>query len=148
MSDIERLEAALGGPIPEEYRRFLLGGGDQLTSPFGYQVPYLDALGEQRDAAIQTVYRLSRGVTVEFMIGVYRSRSPGDGLIPSDMIPVASLTDDNRLMIGWRGPRAGRVFIKDFWQLEDDGRDEPEAGVVFFAASFDQALARIQPATK
>ena len=133
-SQLADFEEKTGQKIPIPYKRFLLNhnGGRPKLSVFNFQ-------GRRR--------KMDRSV-VDGFFGVHDQEAfslalfleISQGRIPPDLFPIAIDDYGNLVLMGARGPRAGKIY---FWDHEFEGPDgEPptQENVYFIAHSLDDFL--------
>lgn len=113
-SAIAVLEGFLGLKIPTGYRDFLLDGNGQWQGGKDFDIP------EQGSTSLNYFFPLvSKNLTdnLPYKMKLYRGR------VPEEMLPIASDSGGNLLLLSLKGKDRGAVF---FWDHEMEAEDEDE----------------------
>ena len=107
---IAEFEARRGVLLPAEYKAFLLESNGGMPIPDVFEVPGWHGHGN----AVMFFYGIHEGEKVDRLD---RACQVYDERIPADLIPIAYDANGNKLCIGWKGKRKGKIY---FWDHEDE----------------------------
>jgi hypothetical protein len=96
--------------LPLEYKQFLLISNGGWPAPDVFEVPDWHGGGSVLDA----FYGIHDGRKTERLD---RALEVYDERIPADLIPIATDAFSNKICIGWKGEREGKIY---FWDHEDE----------------------------
>lgn len=136
------LEEQLGSKLPKDYRTFLLAhnGGIPKRKYFSGYKPFMMWVDDfiSIDANLATPSEESRYDTLAFAMARFGR------MIPKDALVVGWVGRDNPLLLFYRGPRRGELYLKDLQELpfppEDLWEKKPEMGLHRVATSFSTFL--------
>lgn len=136
--ELRVFEERLGEPIPEPYRRFLLehNGGKPDRKIFRF----VDEIGELRGDIISYFLAVNEGYPEDIESTLERRRKR----IPPDLFPIASTVCGDQVVIGSRGPRAGKVYYWDHELEAMPGEPMTYDNVFLIADSFDAFLENLE----
>ena len=107
---IAEFEARRHVVLPPEYKQFLLTSNGGSPSPDVFEVPRWHGWGSE----LNYFYGIHDGDRLERLD---RACNTYEERIPADLIPIASDAFGNKVCIGWKGKRLGKIY---FWDHEDE----------------------------
>ena len=135
---LERAERAVGQPLPEQYKRFLLENNGGYPEPASFKITWSgQPWGDQWDVG-----------SVHYFLPVYEGDDPNfldyfeiyKNRVPEDTIPIAYDPGGNLILLGISGDSRGKVF---FWMQDfetDEDRPADYSNVGFVANSFQEFI--------
>lgn len=124
--DVSHFEMSIAARLPDDYRAFLLRHNGGYPEPAGFRG------GDE---------------SVEFFFGLWQKYADLNyetlahrGVIPAEMIPIASDAFGNCVLLEVRGPNRGRIW---FWDHEMSG--DPAKSVSLLANSFTEFVESLDP---
>jgi hypothetical protein len=152
---LAKLEAQLGAPLPDNYRRFLLrsNGGTPAKAAFSVETGPAPA-GMAKKWRDKWEARQERWVDQFFTIDDHLAKGDDSAspetlafwraadwaMLPPETLPIAAVTRDDILLLYLRGPRKGEVHLRCDEYLDaskDATPQDVEAAIRFVARSFD-----------
>jgi SMI1 / KNR4 family (SUKH-1) len=138
-STLASLEKQLGCKLPEDYLGFLLEhNGGYPEKPFFHceELPVMSMV----DWLCAIDDDLAKPNPHAHIITMSRAYALWGSIVPSDMLIIGSVDNDDPLMLSIRGGRQGRVFVKRMGYIEPASYEElatrPEQEVYEVAESF------------
>lgn len=114
--ELATFEGAIGHPLPDDYRRFLVAcNGGYVGGSLWFKGP--TPKGEAADAGVHHI----GGFREEWHFSLPYHRECYDGRIPSDLVWVMDDPFGNAICVGLSGPHRGEVF---FWDHENEPDDD------------------------
>ena len=107
---ITEFEARRGVLLPSEYKQFLLTSNGGWPTPNVFKVPGWHG----QASGLVDFYGIHDGPKVtrlDYALEVYDER------VPATLIPIATDAFGNKVCIGWKGKRKGKIY---FWDHEDE----------------------------
>jgi hypothetical protein len=141
--ELAAFERAIGHPLPDEYRRFLVAcNGGYVGGSLWFKGPTPG--GEAADAGVHHI----GGFREEWHFSLPEHRECYDGRIPAALVWVMDDPFGNAICVGLSGPHRGRVY---FWDHENepdgdwDGAVESAGNLQLLADSFTEFVAGLAP---
>ena len=144
--DVKALEAQLGERLPEDYRQFLLRTNGGYHDKRCFFVP-----GVEDSSWYDWLNRVDRNLAgpaeeSEYNTMAFQHHRMGR-IIPRDAISIGRANRDDALVLFYRGPRRGQVYLRYVAELDPaDRRWEANVniGLHFVAPSFSSFLGMLQ----
>lgn len=143
-NELAKLEGMLGGPLPDDYRQFLLRcNGGYVGGALWYKGP--TPAGESADTGVQHIggFREESYFSLKWAIGCYDSR------IPKELMWIMDDPFGNAICLGVRGTHRGRVYFWDHEREPDpnrwDRQVETAKNVRLLANSFSEFVTGLKP---
>jgi hypothetical protein len=141
---LAQLEGALGGSLPDDYRRFLeTCNGGYVGGSLWYQVP--SPTGDPADAGVHHI----GGFRDEPYFSLMRARECYAGRIPDDLLWIMDDPFGNAICLRVRGAHRGSIYFWDHEKEPDpdswDGQIDTAGNVSLIAVSFTAFVAGLTP---
>jgi hypothetical protein len=95
--------------LPFEYKQFLLNSNGGWPVPNVFEVPGWHG----QESSVLMFY----GIHDDPDYQLDRTCDAYDERVPADLIPIGSDSFGNNICLGWKGPRAGKIY---FWDHEEE----------------------------
>ena len=141
---LAELEAALGGPLPDDYRQFLeMCNGGFVGGALWYEGP--TPTGTSADAGVHHI----GGFRQETFFSLAWAQNCYAGRIPDVLLWIMDDPFGNAICLGLRGPHRGRIYFWDHEREPDprcwNGQVETAGNLTLIANSFTEFVAGLKP---
>lgn len=147
-ADLDRVAREHFIVFPRELEEFYRARNGGVPTPGFFA--YRRARGVKAHSWVEEVCPVTRSAEtpggLSHAIRIVRDRQPVDGQVPCECVAVGFAAGSNPLVVFWRGPRKGQVWLKAWDDLPPDSpEDDPGSGMYRIASDWWSFLRRLRP---